>query len=63
MKPAVSQQAQTAPNTSAASSAQSALSLQFPQMKSEELNKVLDDVNLIRSKQKMVDDSLFNVKK
>ena len=36
---------------------------QFPQIKPDEINKVLDDVNIIKTKQKMVDDSLFNVKK
>ena len=32
-------------------------------VKVDDLNKVLDDVNTIKSKQKMVDDSLFAVKK
>ena len=41
----------------------SALSIQCPPIKTDELNKMLDDVNVIKSKQKMVDDSLFNVKK
>lgn len=36
---------------------------QFPQIKPDEINKVLDDVNTIKSKQKMVDESLFAVKK
>ena len=66
MKPTPAQQGQqngAGANTSSASTSQSALSLQYPQLKPEELNKVLDDVNVIRSKQKMVDDSLFNVKK
>ncbi|CAF0816921.1 unnamed protein product [Brachionus calyciflorus] len=46
-----------------ANSNQQALTIQYPQIKHDELNKVLDDVNSIKSKQKMVDDSLFNVKK
>ena len=42
----------------------SVLSLQqYSQIKPDELNKMLDDVNTMKSKQKMVDDSLFNVKK
>ncbi len=36
---------------------------QYPPIKPDELNKMLDDVNTMKSKQKMVDDSLFNVKK
>ena len=36
---------------------------QYSQIKPDELNKMLDDVNTMKSKQKMVDDSLFNVKK
>lgn len=48
--------------TSSEQSTQQALSV-IPQVKSSELNKVLDDVNMIKSKQKLVDDSLFSVKK
>ena len=36
---------------------------QLPPMKIDEINKVLDDVNVMKSKQKQVDDSLFAVKK
>ena len=36
---------------------------QYPQIKHDELNKVLDDVNTIKSRQKVVDDSIFNMKK
>ena len=37
---------------------------QFPQLiKPDEINKVLDDVNVIKTKQKLVDESLFAVKK
>ncbi len=36
---------------------------QFPQIKPDEINKVLDDVNVIKTKQKLVDESLFAVKK
>jgi hypothetical protein len=32
-------------------------------VKVDDLNKVLEDVNTMKSKQKMVDDSLFSVKK
>ena len=37
--------------------------LQYTQLKPEEINKVLEDVNTIKSKQRVVDDSLMNVKK
>ena len=65
MKPSTNQVAAVvAATTSAANTpTPSALSLQYPQLSPDELNKVLDDVNTIRSKQKMVDDSLFSVKK
>lgn len=43
------------------SNSQSAL--QYAGIKEDELNKVLDDVNTIKSKQKIVDDSLMSVKK
>ena len=36
---------------------------QFPQIKPDEIKQVLDNVNIIKTKQKIVDDSLFNVKK
>ena len=40
------------------------LSLQYPPNNQiEDLNKVLDDVNVIKSKQKIVDESLSSVKK
>ena len=35
----------------------------YPQIKQDEINRVLDDVSAIKSKQKMFDDSLFTVKK
>ena len=37
--------------------------VQFPGIKTDDLNKVLDDVNNLKSKQKFVDDSLMDVKK
>ena len=37
--------------------------VQYPSIKTDDLNKVLDDVNSIKSKQKFVDDSLMDVKK
>jgi hypothetical protein len=37
--------------------------LQYTQLKPEEINKVLEDVNNIKSKQRVVDDSLMTVKK
>ncbi|RNA16007.1 heat shock factor -like [Brachionus plicatilis] len=51
------------PANSNGATTQQALSIQYSPIKHDELNKVLDDVNVIKSKQKMVDDSLFNVKK
>ena len=57
----------TTTNTSSTSNQQqqsAVLTLQqYPPIKPDELNKMLDDVNTMKSKQKMVDDSLFNVKK
>lgn len=41
----------------------SALQIQYPQIKPDELSKVLDDVNTMKSRQKVVDDSIFNMKK
>lgn len=35
----------------------------YPQIKADEINKVLDDVSVIKSKQKMVDETLFSIKK
>lgn len=42
---------------------QSALQIQYPQIKADELSKVLDDVNSMKSRQKLVDDSIFSMKK
>jgi len=57
----------TTTNTSSTSNQQqqsAVLTLQqYSPIKSDELNKMLDDVNTMKSKQKLVDDSLFNVKK
>jgi len=36
---------------------------QYPQIKPDEINKVLEDVSVIKTKQKLVDESLFAVKK
>jgi hypothetical protein len=35
----------------------------YSPVKADDLNKVLEDVNTMKSKQKVVDDSLFSVKK
>jgi hypothetical protein len=56
------QQQQTA-ITTAASANQTAAMLQYSQIKQDEINKVLDDVNTIKSRQKVVDESLYSVKK
>lgn len=55
---------QTVNTVSQNSNSSSALQIQqYPQIKHDELNKVLDDVNTIKSRQKIVDDSIFNMKK
>lgn len=35
----------------------------YPQIKLDEINKVLDEVSVIKSKQKMVDETLYSIKK